>query len=213
MEMTVSQKGGTDPPELETLVQLTTGLQPWRRAFHAANGVAIASVLWWWPHARTTAVALLAGGVVLLGLADLVRLKRPALNRAFFRWFRQLASPREAEKIASSTWYLLGITLAVAIAPGPAAVSGILVLALADPAASYFGRRWGRRAFLGGSLEGSLLFCAVTLAVLLPRHSWPIALATALPVTLVERRSWPLDDNLTVPVTCALVVNGLEQWI
>ena len=59
------------------------------------------------------------------------------------------------------------------------------------------------------SVEGSALFMLVTLAVLAPRHGWWIAVAVALPVTLLERRSWPLDDNLTVPVASAALVGVL----
>lgn len=197
------------PTDFHTLVRRTEGPQPWRRAFHAANGVMLAIVLSWWPFAPGTAwVAAWAVAAALL-IGDLIRLRIPTANALFFRLFRSLASPREAEGVASSTWYAVGIAVAVTFTPAPVAVSGILVLALSDPAASYFGRRWGRRPFLGGSVEGSLLFLLVTLAVLAPRHGWAVALAAALPVTLLERRSWPLDDNFTVPVATAAIVGLL----
>lgn len=189
-----------------TLVRRTEGAQPWRRAFHAANGVLLAIALTWWPFAPDSAwIAAWAVAATLL-IGDLVRLRVPKANELFFRLFRRLASPREAEGLASSTWYAVGIAVAVTFTPPPVAVSGILVLAFSDPAASYFGRRWGTRPFLGGSVEGSVLFLLVTLAVLAPRHGWAIALAVALPVTLLERRSWPLDDNFTVPVATAAIV-------
>ena len=197
----------TEPPlGLHDLVRRTEGAQPWRRAFHATNGVLLAIALSWWPFAPGTAwIAAWAVAATLL-VGDLVRLRVPEANELFFRLFRRLASPREAAGLASSTWYAVGIAVAVTFTPPSVAVSGILVLALSDPAASYFGRRWGRRPFLGGSVEGSMLFLLVTIAVLAPRHGWAVALAVALPVTLLERRSWPLDDNFTVPVASALLV-------
>ncbi len=196
-------------PELDVLVRRTGGPQPWRRIFHATNGVLIASAVTWWPLAPELVSLTLWTVSGALLLADLVRLRVEVANRLFFRFFRSLASPREADGIASSTWYMLGITLAVSFASVPAAVSGILVMALSDPAASYFGRRWGRHPFMGGSAEGSALFLLVTLAVLAPRHGWWVAVIVAPPVTLLERRSWPLDDNLTVPATTALIVTLL----
>lgn len=194
----------------EALVARTAGPQPWRRAFHAANGVTVAALLTWWPYPDASALAALVAVVTALLAFDFLRLRVPEANRLFFRWFGLLVSPREAAGIASSTWYMAGIALAVAIAPGPAAVSGTLVLALADPAASYYGRRWGTRPFLGGTLEGSMVFFLVALAVLVPRHGEVVALAAAIPATLLERRSWPLDDNLTVPVATAVLVSWLE---
>lgn len=195
---------------LDELVRRTEGRQPWRRAFHAGNGVIVAVALTSWPFDPKSALVVLWSVVGILLVGDLARLRFRAANRLFFRLFRPLASPREAEGIASSTWYMLGIALVATFTSVPVAVSGILVMALCDPAASYFGQRWGRRPFLGGSVEGSALFLLVALAVLTPRHGWWIALAVAVPVTLLERRSWPLDDNLTVPVASAalLVVLG-----
>lgn len=206
----------TSNAELETLERLvarTRGRQPWRRLFHAANGTLIAAALVWLPISRTTELLVLSGLVVAAFAADWIRLTQRWANELFFRLFNRLASPREAAGVASSTWYILGITAAVAFAPEPAAISGILVMSLADPAASYLGRRWGRRPFLGGSLEGSVVFVAVALAVLLPRHSWPVAVPAAFVAMLVERKSWPLDDNLTVPLITALLVGYLELWM
>jgi dolichol kinase len=197
---------------LDGIVERTSGPQPWRRVFHAIYGVAIASMLTWWPFSRTLALGTLTTVVAILLLFDVLRLRSPKVNVLFFHWFRFLASPREARGIASSTWYLAGVTLAVALAPG-AAVSGILVLALADPAASYYGRRWGTRPFLGGTVEGSLVFLAVAMAVLIPRHGVTVALAAGIPAALLERRSWPVDDNLTVPSGTAVIASLLETWI
>lgn len=199
---------GTDRA-LEPLVARTRGGQPWRRVFHALTGVTLATLLVVWAPPRSLALALLSSATVLAALLDVARLRIPALNVLFFRAFTSLASPREARGPASSTWYLLAVTLAVAIFPLPAAISGILVLALADPAASWVGRRWGRRPFLGGSVEGTLVFLLVAGAVLLVRHPAPAALAAAVLAALAERRSWPLDDNLAVPLVTAAALTLL----
>lgn len=194
-------------------MERTRGGQPWRRLFHAANGLLIALVLTGWPISdRAAAGALLAITTILL-VFDFVRLSIPAVNALFFRMFTALVSPREARGVASSTWYMIGVTLSVALFPRHEAVSGMLVLALADPAASYIGRRWGRRAFLGGTVAGSTAFLCVALAVLVLRHGWPAALAVAPVLAFLERRSWPLDDNLTVPLAGAAALTALVGWI
>lgn len=202
----------SEADSLQDLVRLTEGVQPWRRVFHATNGVVFAAALTWWPYGTWPATVALWAVVGVLLASDALRFKVPVANRAFFRLLRPFASPREARGVASSTWYAIGIATAVTLTPIPVAVSGILVMALADPAASYYGQRWGRRPFLGGSLEGSLVFFAVALAVLLPRHGLWVALGVAVPVTVLERRSWPLDDNLTVPVVSALLILLLDTW-
>lgn len=193
--------------DFDALVAGTAGTQPWRRVMHAGNGVLLAAALTWLPVTRGTALALLGAALLAQAGLDLVRLRHAGWNARFFRIFRRLASPREARGPASSTWYTLGVLLTVALFPEPAAVSGILVLAVADPAAGYVGRRWGRRRILGGSVEGTAVFLATSLLILGLRHPLPVAAAAALLATLAERLSWPLDDNLVVPVVAALTAS------
>lgn len=197
-------------PDLEAAVARTSGPQPWRRLFHALTGLVVAFALTFGPWSDATARAVLTVFAVVLFTLDLIRLRHTGTNLLFFRLFSALASPREAAGIASSTWYMVGIALALWVAPVPAVVSGIAVLALADPAASYYGRRWGTRPFLGGSLEGSTVFVLVAFAALAPRHAWSVALVAAVLGALIERRSWPLDDNLALPVGTALIVHLMQ---
>ncbi len=187
-------------PALDPLVDQTRGLQPWRRLFHAASGLIIAGVLVAVDPAWTVAVGVLALLTAGCLVGDLVRLRVPSLNRLFFRVFRRLASPREAEGLASSTWYMLGVLASVAVFPREIAISAVLVLALADPAASYAGRRWGRRRLGAGTVEGSLVFLSVALIVLIPAGAWLVGVATALVVSLAEATPSPIDDNLVVPL-------------
>lgn len=197
-------------PQLGDLVERTSGPQPLRRIFHALNGIVVASALTWLPISRIEALGALGLVLVALVTLDVARLRVGRLNQVFFRAFPYLLSPREARGVASSTWYTLGLIVTVAAFRRPEAVSGILVLALADPVASYGGRRWGKTPFLGASLEGSLMFLLVALLILGIRHPPLAALGAAVVATLAERKSWPLDDNFTVPVLTAAVVTLLE---
>jgi dolichol kinase len=193
---------GVDP-ELVPLVERTRGLQPWRRLFHAANGVAVALLPGALGLEKTTVVWVLGILLVVVLAADFARLRVSKLNALFFRMLPALASPREAVGLASSTWYLIGVFLTFALFPMRVAVPGILVLALADPAAGTFGRLYGKRRLGHGTWVGSAAFLAAAFAVL-AFHLGPAAgLAAALMVAIVEVVPWRLDDNLTVPVAAA----------
>lgn len=191
------------PTDFEDLVRRTAGPQPWRRLLHTMTGVAVAAILSLSGITKGMAVLALTATAAALLLFDVIRLRSARLNELFFRVLRPLVTPREARRFASSTWYALGMLLAVALFPRVAAISGILVISVGDPAASYAGRRWGRRRFLGGTLEGSLVFLVASLCVLATRHPPHVALVAALVATLAERLAWPLDDNLVVPVVTA----------
>jgi dolichol kinase len=196
-------------PELESLVSRTEGLQPWRRVFHAVCGLLIVGVLGFSDLSRT----MVGGGLLLLAagalVLDGVRLGSTRVNRWFFRLLRPFASPREARGIASSTWFLLGTGLTVMLFPRGLAIPALLVLALADPAASYLGRRMGRRPFGTGTVEGSMVFLGVSAAVLVPLTGWGPGLVTAFLVTVIERIPWPLDDNLTLPLATGALLWSL----
>ncbi len=193
-------------PSFAELVERTRGLQPWRRLFHAGNGVFIFLVLKTLPVDTRIAVLFLGALLSVLLLMDGVRLTNPRLNRLFFRTFSYLASPREAGKVASSTWYLLGVVLTLLIFPRHEALAGVLVLALADPAAGFVGRSWGKRPFGSGTVEGTAAFAVVAFLALLLFAPWGAALAAAMVAALVERTPWPLDDNLVIPSTVAAVL-------
>lgn len=194
-------------PPLEDLVSRTEGRQPWRRVFHAACGVALVAWLVVLEPGWPLAVGGLGGLAALLFLLDAARLRSPRLNRLFFRTLLPFVSAREATGIASSTWFVTGSFLAVAIFPRDVAVAAILVLALADSTASYVGRRWGRRPLGTGTVEGSLVFLTIAAAVLVPLAGPIPGAAAALAAAAVERLPWPLDDNLTVPL-----VTGAALW-
>lgn len=198
---------------LHSLVSRTDGLQPWRRVFHAATGLALVGVLLLLEPERGVTVAALSAVVGLQLGADLVRLRVPSMNRLFFRFFRPLASPREAGGIASSTWYVLGCALTIAAFPPGIVVSAILVLALADPAASWVGRVWGRRRFGSGTVEGSFVFVLVAFSVLATRHGIVVAAIASAVAAFLERTSWRLDDNLVTPVATGGALWVLEATV
>lgn len=194
--------------DLVGLVARTEGLQPWRRVFHATSGAAAALGPGLLDLSRVTVVALLATLLIVAVLIDLLRLRVPSVNRIFFRLLPALASPREAFRPASSTWYVLSLLVVWAIFPATVAVPAILILALADPAASVVGRLFGRRRLGKGTLLGATTFFLVSVIVLVTFLGWaPASLAraaaVALAVTTAEVLPVGVDDNLMVPLTAA----------
>ena len=108
--------------------------------------------------------------------------------------------------MASSSWYALSGALLWGFLPGAPAVAGLLVLGLADPAASVVGRTWGRRRLGKGTWEGSAAFVSVALVVLSIVVGLPQAIAVAAVAAAAEVIPSGLDDNLTVPLSTAVAV-------
>lgn len=189
----------------EVLAERTGGVQPWRRVFHAATGVGLAAAAHCAGAGSFGLRAALAGATAASFSLDALRFRFPEVNAIFFRWFRVLASPREARGPASSSWFLAG-ALAVSLLAPAHFVPSLLVLALADPAASVVGRLWGRRALGKGSWEGTATFFVAGCGVLVPWAGVPHGLLAAGFAAAVEAAPWKLDDNLTTPLAVAVAL-------
>lgn len=157
----------------------------------------------------TVTLSILGAAFVVALTLDLVRLRAPGINRAFFMVFSVLASPREAAGMASSTWFALAAFLTHAIFPPLYAAAALVVLALADPAASVVGRVWGSWPLGKGSIQGTAVFFFVAWLVLgLMTGELLAVVPVALGVALMEVVPGLIDDNLVVP----LVAGGL-LWL
>ncbi len=190
---------------LEAAVSATQGVQPWRRLFHSGGGVTLAVFVHFVGAESTAAMASIGAGLGAALILDWMRLRSVQANTAFFRLFSRLASPREADRIASSTWFLVGALGVLLLAPR-LFVPAMLVLAFADPAASVAGRLWGKRSLGKGTWEGTCVFFLVAVAVLTPMVGWTAALVAAAVAATLEVLPTGLDDNLIVPLATALAL-------
>lgn len=171
-----------------------------RRLVHAGSAV----VLLLAPlHSWTALRVVLTAGVPLVLLLELVRLRVPALAGALAARL-PVFRPREARGVSGAVWLWIGYAIASWLPP-PAAVGGILVGALADPAAALVGSRWGRGA--PKSWQGTAAVIGVAaVALVVAGFGWPGVLVGAVAAGVIERWPGPLDDNLVVPPGVAAVV-------
>lgn len=188
-----------------------------RTSFHALSGVMWALL---YEHVldRGPLLWVLAGCLVFFVTDDVMRRWFPERRSGFaVAVFRMLSRSSEASRMASSTWYALGLMVSVALLPKPACLVGILVLAFADPAAGLVGRRWGGpRLHRHKSLGGTTAFCVVafgiavaTLAIQLPALTLATrvlaAAAIALAGTVAELLGDYVQDNFSIPVVAGTV--------
>jgi len=167
-----------------------------RRLLHAATGLLLLLVpltSWGVLRAALVAAAILAAG------AEIARLRSKRFGALLARAVPVFRA-RETSRPSGAMWLAVGYALA-SLVPPPAPAAGLLVGALADPAAAWAGSAWGRGN--GKTLAGSAVHLVVAAAVLYGVGCSVTAVAVgATLATALER--WPLglDDNLLVaPVT------------
>jgi dolichol kinase len=136
---------------------------------------------------------------------------RPASRlRRISYWWTGTAGPGERFYFPS-LFCLFGLLIVFLLLPDYLRPS-ILLLALADPIATFVGTRIGKRKLpWGKSLEGSMSFFVVSLLCLYLACSYRLSLAaiTALVLTLVESVARRGLDNLAIPVGTSLLLRYL----
>jgi dolichol kinase len=171
-----------------------------RRAIH----VGTAAIVWigatvGWDDLRLWITGAVVAGVFL----EIIRIRVAPLGNVLARAVPAFR-PEESQRPSGAFWLLMGYAAASWFpVPGPAA--GILVGAVADPAASIVGGRWGGGAPKSwiGTVAALLTAAAVLAALGLSLRS---VAAGSLAAAVLERWSRPLDDNLVIAPGVAAVV-------
>jgi dolichol kinase len=149
-------------------------------------------------------------------MCEILRRRSPTVNDRLMRFFGPVAHAHEWHRVNSATWYATALILMAFVVPLEAAEVGVVVLAIADPAAGIFGRRFGRRRLASGrSFEGAAAF--VTFGALAAfawmsaagsyesSRLWVAVVAGAVGAA-VELLVSRVDDNLAIPLATSLAV-------
>ncbi len=164
---------------------------------------------------ESLATGILLAGMILFIPLDLLRQRLPGLNESLIHLFRPIIRESEVNRLAGTTFLLVGVAVLVLAFPRPVVSLTLLFLAFADPAASFVGIRYGKDKIFGHkSVQGfvaAYVVCFVcSLAYLLfMGFAWDRIIFFSLLAGLVGALSelvpiGKLDDNLTLPVLSAI---------
>jgi acyl phosphate:glycerol-3-phosphate acyltransferase len=187
-----------------------------RKLYHLAGGLGLLSLYSFLGRERALwTYTILAGAVLVI---DIARLKVPAMNRFFFRYFGSFLRENERGRLTGTAPYIIGIGLTLLLYRSDIATAAVCFLAVGDVAASTVGERYGRTKIAGSkTLEGTLAFVAAAaaggfvlgLAGIHLMHG--LIIAGALVAAAVEVLPVPLNDNLTVPLASGGVMELIAR--
>jgi dolichol kinase len=181
-------------------------LRPWmqeilRKSVHITVSLSAIAIVWYLP--TTIARVLFCSAAIIAVTIDVLRLRVPAVQRIFTRYFASLMRSHESRRITGATTLAIGVAVVVLLFPKTFAVAGLLYAGLGDAAGALVGRAIGRHKFpWGKSLEGSIAFLCVAFIIgwVLPGIGFLPALIAALAVTPIEAAPLSFDDNLIIPI-------------
>lgn len=158
--------------------------------------------------------ALIVASVVFVPI-DLIRQKNQNFNKYAVLIFKPIMRQSEVNRLAGTTFLLVGVLLVNIIFPRPVVALTLLFLAFADPLASYFGILYGKDKIFGHkSIQGfiaAFVVCALATFSFCYYHNYMMdrLLVVSLFAGLVGAFAelipiGKLDDNLTLPLMSAL---------
>lgn len=104
---------------------------------------------------RAILVSVLGGSLFLLLVFETIRLNNPKVESFFYQYFGFLMKESERARYNGTVPYFLANLIVVLFFPAELSILSILFLIVGDPAAAYFGAKYGKRRFYNGkSLEG-----------------------------------------------------------
>jgi dolichol kinase len=150
-----------------------------------------------------------------MSIFELIKYKSDFIYNLYCRIFGYMLRNHEYDRlkfrINGATWLLLADILCIIIFPKFIAVTGMLVLSLADSLSAVFGKLYGKKMIkTDRSYLGSLVFFIVTLVIIsvTPKYQYTfteysIYFLMALITTSVDIIKLPVDDNFYIPlVSC-----------
>ena len=178
-----------------------------RKAIHLSSS--LIPLAYWFLFDRDLMLkttVFLASGFLL---AEYLRFHQPLGRKFFLLAFGSALRSHEKVQLTGATYVFTGAVLTIFLFPKEIAVAALLVLSVSDTVAALIGIPFGRHSFLKKSLEGSVAFFLVTVAILWIFFAGQpvLILLTALLVTLAEAYPPGLDDNFLIPLLTGLLLS------
>ncbi|MDB2426032.1 hypothetical protein N9W41_00645 [bacterium] len=188
-----------------------------RKVFHFLGVVAIMAFYHNLPYQK--AVILLSMISIIVFALEAIRFKFPIVNKYAVMLMGPFMRSYEKNALTGTSYMLLGALIVIVVFPKIIAMLSFSFLAVADPAASYFGVRFGKDKLIGNkSLQGAtaaFVCCSIISIIyfleqgLFTNRVLFVAILAGLIGSASELiKVKNLDDNLTLPV-----ISACSLWV
>ncbi|MFH2020969.1 MAG: phosphatidate cytidylyltransferase [archaeon] len=158
-------------------------------------------------------ILILLGMMVLaLLLSIFTKYKKPKLIINFLKYFDK---PKDLANFPGkgAVYYLISAFIAISLFEKNIASAALIILAVGDPAAYFFGRYYGKnkiiinpRKLLEGTLAG-IFFGTLAASLFIPFKIAFFGAVAGMIAEAIDLEGLNLDDNLTIPLTAGLVLS------
>ncbi|MBZ0204359.1 MAG: SEC59/DGK1/VTE5 family protein [Ignavibacteria bacterium] len=156
--------------------------------------------------------------IAFMLLFELTKYRSKYIHTLYMKYFKDMLREHEYDRkklrINGATWVILSAIFCIILFPKNIAITGMLMLSFADSTSALLGRLYGKKQYAPNrSYVGTISFFATGTVIMLfaPKYfgslkEYLICLTALIATTVVDSMSPPVDDNLTIPVTCCVVL-------
>ena len=142
---------------------------------------------------------------------ELARLFVPRFRSKIHPIFAPIMRAAEQKKLSGVTYLVAGAWTTIYLFEKDIAILALLLVSIGDSAAAIVGTAYGKIHLWQKTLEGSTAFFTVTglMMILLNNFTLEQMLAGIFTATLVELLPLPINDNLSLPIITAFVMQAV----
>jgi dolichol kinase len=161
---------------------------------------------------KVTILSILIPILVAMLLVEMLKYRVEFIYNIYVKTFSFMLKDHEVDRklirMNGASWVLLGDVFCILFFPKLIAITGMLILSLADSLSAVFGRLYGGKHVVPDrTIAGTLVFFIVSLIIsfLTPKYfyslkEYSLYVAMAAVTTIADFIKLPVDDNFAIPV-------------
>ncbi len=151
-------------------------------------------------------------------LTEVLKYKSKFIYDLYTKFFSYMLREHEYDtkkiRINGACWVIIADIICIIAFPKLIAVTGMLLLSLADSTSAIAGRLYGKKQYTANrSYAGSITFFAVGMLIIFlsPKYFYEskeyiIGIIAVLGTTIADALNLPSDDNLTIPIVASVLL-------
>lgn len=151
-------------------------------------------------------------------ITELLKYKSKFIYNLYTKFFSYMLREHEYDtkkvRVNGASWVLIADVVCIAAFPKLIAITGMLLLSLADSSSAITGRLYAKKHYAENrSYIGSITFFVVSVIIVLltPKYfyqpkEYVIGFLAVLGTTIADGLNLPSDDNLTIPVVTSVLL-------
>jgi dolichol kinase len=161
---------------------------------------------------KPTILIILIPVLIVMLLIELLKYRIEFVYNLYVKTFRFMLKDHEVDRtlirMNGASWVLLGDVVCILLFPKLIAITGMLILSLADSLSAVFGRLYGGKQIVPDrTIAGTVVFFVVSLVIsfLTPKYLYSLKeyflyIAMAVITTTADFIKLPVDDNFAIPI-------------